>query len=244
MLLEMGRIAPHRACSSATWRCSSAQLTPVFYAFRDREFVLNQIEAATGGRFHPNFDRIGGVKDDFPKGWIEDTKAVMKRVRGFCDQMEDLLLGNEIFEARTRGIGVIPRRQGPSLRPLRRQPPRLGRRLGHPARQQRRPLLRRSSTGRSGPTPTVTATAASGSGSRRPAKPATWSTRCAMACRAARSWPRCPRIIKVPAGEAYVATENPLGEMGFHVICKGDLGPYRVKIRTASFSNMSSRRGC
>ncbi|MXZ53526.1 MAG: NADH-quinone oxidoreductase subunit D, partial [Acidimicrobiaceae bacterium] len=41
-------------------------ITPVFFAFRDREHVLNQIEAATGGRFHPNFDRIGGLKDDLP----------------------------------------------------------------------------------------------------------------------------------------------------------------------------------
>jgi NADH-quinone oxidoreductase subunit D len=42
-------------------------LTPVFYAFRYREFILNQIEAVSGGRFHPNFDRIGGLKDD-PEG--------------------------------------------------------------------------------------------------------------------------------------------------------------------------------
>ena len=48
-------------------------LTPAFYAFRDREYVLNLIEAATGGRFHPNFDRIGGLKDDLPKGWIAET---------------------------------------------------------------------------------------------------------------------------------------------------------------------------
>ena len=48
-------------------------VTPVFFAFRDREFVLNQIEAVTGGRFHPNFDRIGGLKDDLPKGWTEET---------------------------------------------------------------------------------------------------------------------------------------------------------------------------
>src|SRR5919107_1519613 len=47
-------------------------LTPVFYAFRDREYVLNQIEAVTGGRFHPNFDRIGGLKDDLPKGLIPE----------------------------------------------------------------------------------------------------------------------------------------------------------------------------
>src|SRR5438128_8728853 len=83
-------------------------LTPAFYAFRDREFVLNQIEAATGGRFHPNYDRIGGLKEDLPKGWVEDTKGTMDRIRHYCDELEDLLMGNPIFEARTRGIGVIP----------------------------------------------------------------------------------------------------------------------------------------
>src|SRR5215204_5545840 len=70
-----------------------------FYSFRDREFVLNQIEAVTGGRFHPNFDRIGGLKDDLPKGWIDETKQVMAKLRGFCDEIEDLLTGNEIFQA-------------------------------------------------------------------------------------------------------------------------------------------------
>src|ERR671912_785025 len=87
-------------------------VTPVFYAFRDREHVLDQIEAVTGGRFHPNFDRIGGLKDDLPKGWIADTKAVMARVRDFCDQVETLLFGNEIFETRTRGVGVVPAEVG------------------------------------------------------------------------------------------------------------------------------------
>ena len=53
-------------CSSARWACRSARITPAFYGFRDREYVLNLIEAATGGRFHPNFDRIGGLKDDLP----------------------------------------------------------------------------------------------------------------------------------------------------------------------------------
>src|SRR5688572_26707951 len=58
-------------------------VTPVFYAFRDREHVLNLMEAVTGGRFHPNYHRIGGVKDDLPKGWVDETKGVMKRVRTF-----------------------------------------------------------------------------------------------------------------------------------------------------------------
>src|SRR3954462_1046841 len=83
-------------------------LTAAFYAFRDREFILNQIEAVTGGRFHPNFNRTGALTDDLPKGWVDETKLAMERLREFCDEMEDLLLGNEIFEARMRGIGVIP----------------------------------------------------------------------------------------------------------------------------------------
>jgi NADH-quinone oxidoreductase subunit D len=50
---------------------------------------------------------------------------------------------------------------------------------------------------------------------------------------------KVPRIIKVPAGEAYVETENPLGAMGYYVVSKGDLGPFRLKIRSASFNNVS-----
>ena len=50
---------------------------------------------------------------------------------------------------------------------------------------------------------------------------------------------KVPRIIKVPAGEAYVSTENPLGEMGYYIVSKGDLAPFRVKIRSASFNNVS-----
>src|SRR3954463_9068704 len=67
-------------------------ITPVFFAFRDREHVLNIMEAATGGRFHPNFDRIGGLKEDLPKGWIDETRAVMKKMRDFCDELETLLM--------------------------------------------------------------------------------------------------------------------------------------------------------
>src|SRR6202011_1824815 len=84
-------------------------LTPAFYGFRDREYVLNLIESATGGRFHPNFDRIGGLKDDLPKGWIDEAKQAMRRIRTFCDEMDALLVGNSVFQQRTRGIGVIPR---------------------------------------------------------------------------------------------------------------------------------------
>ena len=50
---------------------------------------------------------------------------------------------------------------------------------------------------------------------------------------------KTPRIIKVPAGETYVRAENPKGEMGYYLVSLGGLGPYRLKIRSASFSNLS-----
>ena len=87
-------------------------LTPAFYGFRDREHILNLIEAATGGRFHPNFNRIGGLKDDLPWGWINDTRTAMKTTLDACDTFDNLVAGNEIFEMRTRSIGIIPAELG------------------------------------------------------------------------------------------------------------------------------------
>src|SRR6476661_7224190 len=83
LLFEMSRIANLVLFAGDTALQIGGQ-TAAFYGFRDREHVLNQIEAVTGGRFHPNFDRIGGLKDDLPKGWIDDTKSVMNKVRDYC----------------------------------------------------------------------------------------------------------------------------------------------------------------
>ena len=105
-------------------------ITPVFMAFRDREHVLNLIEAATGGRFHPNFDRIGGLKDDLPAGWIAETKQVMKKLRNFCDEIDDLLFGNEIFQKPSARHRCHPGRRRQAVRPQRRQPARQWSRLG------------------------------------------------------------------------------------------------------------------
>jgi NADH-quinone oxidoreductase subunit D len=237
ILHEMSRVA-HMILFLGDMGVQLGAVTPVFFAFRDREYVLDQIEAATGGRFHPNFDRIGGLKDDLPKGWIESTKTAMSKVLRFCDEMEDLLLGSEIFQARTRGIGVIPQdvalqygMSGANARgsgidwDIRRDNciglayPELDWKVWtHPdgdsfsrfwvRLQETREAVKMIEQLSDG----------------LPSGPV-------MA--------KVPRIIKVPAGEAYVATENPLGEMGYYVVSQGDLTPFRVKIRSASFNNVS-----
>jgi len=213
-------------------------VTPVFYAFRDREHVLNLIEGATGGRFHPNFDRIGGLKDDLPKGWIEETRSVMKRLRGYCDQIEDLLFGNEIFQTRTRGIGVIPREvalsyglSGANLRAsgvdwdLR--------------RDQKLPMAWDKVDWKVWTHPDGDSFARSWVRLQETREATYIVDRLLDSLPAGPIMAKVPRIIKVPEGEAWVATENPLGEMGYYVVSKGDIGPFRVKIRSASFNNVS-----
>ena len=154
LLFELSRIA-NITLFLGDMAVQLGALTPVFMAFRDREFVLNQIEAVTGGRFHPNFDRIGGVKDDLPKGWIEDTKQAMEKIRDFCDEFEDLVLGNEIFQSRSRGIGIVPPAVG---LPMDCRAPTSGPAgwTGICAATAMRPWCTTNSTGRCGPTPTGT----------------------------------------------------------------------------------------
>ena len=213
-------------------------ITPVFFAFRDREYVLNLIEAATGGRFHPNFDRIGGLKEDLPAGWITETKQVMKKQRMFCDEMEDLLFGNEIFQKRLRGIGVIPADvakqyglSGPNLRAsgvdwdLR--------------RDQKLPMAWDKVDWKVWTHPDGDCYARCWVRLQETREATKIIDQLLDGIPSGPVMAKVPRIIKVPEGEAWVSTENPLGEMGYYVVSKGDLGPFRVKIRSASFNNIS-----
>jgi NADH-quinone oxidoreductase subunit D len=213
-------------------------ITPVFFAFRDREYVLNLIEGATGGRFHPNFDRIGGLKDDLPKGWIDETKQVMKKLRTFCDEIEGLLFGNEIFQSRTRGIGVIPaavaQQYGLSGANLRASGVDWDLR-----RDQRLPLAYDKVDWKVWTHPDGDSFARCWVRLQETREATRIVDQLLDGIPSGPVMAKVPRIIKVPEGEAYVSTENPLGEMGYYVVSKGDLGPFRVRIRTASFNNIS-----
>jgi NADH-quinone oxidoreductase subunit D len=213
-------------------------VTPVFYAFRDREYVLNLIEGATGGRFHPNFDRIGGLKDDLPRGWIDETKAVMKKLRRFCDEMEELLIGNEIYHARTRGIGVIPPEvalsyglSGANLR---------GSGVDWDLRRdQALPMAWDKCDWKVWTHPDGDVFARVWVRLQETREATKIVDQLLDSLPSGPIMAKVPRIIKVPEGEAWVSTENPLGEMGYYVVSRGDTGPFRVKIRTASFNNIS-----
>jgi NADH-quinone oxidoreductase subunit D len=162
----------------------------------------------------------------------------MAKVRNFCDEMEDLVMGSEIFEARTRGIGVIPAdvglQYGLSGANIRASG------VDWDIRRDNNIGLAYDKIDWNVWTHTDGDSFARFWVRMQETREATRIVE--QLCDGLPSGPvmaKVPRIIKVPAGEAYVATENPLGEMGYYVVSKGDLNPFRVKIRTASFNNVS-----
>ncbi len=249
ILTEMARISSHLVFM-ASYPLELGAATPLFFALRDRERVLDLLESVTGGRFHPNFNRIGGVKpalgsgsatrkmiQDLPKTFLPDTRDAMDKVLATCDEIESLVAGNEIILARTRGIGVIPPDvaaahglSGPNMRASG---------VGFDLRKVSDYLPYDKF---SFDIPVGTA----GDCWDR------WYVRLAEIRQSARiiqqavdgipAGPlqaKVPKIIKIPKGETYVRAENPKGEMGYYLVSDGGQGPYRLKIRSASFSNIS-----
>ncbi|MEX0864751.1 MAG: NADH-quinone oxidoreductase subunit D 1 [Acidimicrobiia bacterium] len=249
ILTEMARMCSH-LIFMASYPLELGAATPLFFALRERERVLDLLEGVTGGRFHPNFNRIGGVKpaygsgsstrklvQDLPAGFFRQTREAMDRVLEVCVELEDLVAGNEIILARTKGIGVLPPEvaaafgvSGPNLRAS-----------GVPFDLRRAenylPYDRFEFD-------VITGTA--GDCWDR------WWVRLQEIRESARivqqavdgipSGPlqaKVPKVIKVPKGETYVRAENPKGEMGYYLVSDGGSGPYRLKIRSASFSNIS-----
>lgn len=249
ILTEMARIASHLVFLSS-YPLELGAATPLMHALRERERVLDLIEGVTGGRFHPNFNRIGGVKpaagagsdqkkvvQDLPQGFTSQTREAMKEVLDVCDDMDDLVRGNEIFQERTVGVGVIPPDvalsygvSGPNLRAS-------GVRFDLRKVDEYLPYSELEfdiPTGQNGDC-----------FDRYVVRVEEIRQAARIVLQAVDSLPegdlqaKVPRIIKVPAGECYVRAENPKGEMGYYIVSEGGRGPYRLKIRSASFSNLS-----
>ncbi|BFV58603.1 NADH-quinone oxidoreductase subunit D [Kitasatospora sp. CMC57] len=242
MLAELNRVLNH-LMFLGSYPLELGGITPVFHAFHGREELQHVLEEASGGRMHYMFNRVGGLKEDLPAGWLGRVRAAVASVRSQLPVFEDLVLGNEIFRARTADVGVLSAEHvkaygasGPIARAsgvdfdLRRDEPYL-------AYGELQDVLR-------------VVTRQEGDCLARfecLLEQTVNSLDLADACldRLAGLAPgpvnlRLPKVLKAPEGATYAWTENPLGVNGYYLVSRGDKTPWRLKLRSASYNNIQT----
>ncbi len=237
IIAELNRIASHLLGIGTFAQDLGAFATPLFYCFREREKIVEIFDEICGNRLTYNYMRIGGVQFDLPKGIDEKIRKFIKYMRAKVDDYDWLLTYNTIFLARSKHIGIIPEdlaisysMTGPNLRAsgvkwdLRKDEPYLvydkfefdipvGR-CGdawdrYKVRLEEIRQALRIIEQAIGALPEGDPTVKAG------------------------------RIHKPAPGESYCRTENPRGELGFYIVSDGSIYPYRLKIRSPSFSNLA-----
>ncbi len=210
-------------------------------AFGARELIQAVMEEISGGRMHYMFNRVGGLKEELPAGWLGRVHTAIGRLRAALPVIGAVVTGHPGFRARTRDVGIITGEQvrqygvsGPAARAsgvrfdLRRDEPYLA--YGDLAG-----ILR-------------VATRTEGDCLARfeclleqVAVSLDLADACASRLASLPPGPvsaRLPKVFKVPEGHAYAWTENPLGINGYYLVSRGGKTPWRLKLRSASFGNV------
>jgi NADH-quinone oxidoreductase subunit D len=239
ILAELTRLINHTAFLGFILGDMGAWGSALMYAFREREKILDLFEDLTGARMMANFMRFGGCRNDLPDGWTAKVRSLLDDYPAFLDEMEQLLVGNEILLARTRGVGALPAATlvnggitGPMLRAagvnydIRKVEPygiydrfqfRIP--LGEVGDCYDRIMIRFLEMRESLKIlDQALAQLPDGEFIHPKAK---------------------IRNFKAPAGEAYARIEGPKGELGFHLVSDGSTNPYRYRIRPPSFINLT-----
>lgn len=242
LLAELNRVLNHLMLMGS-FPLELGAITPIFYSFNAREDLQAVMEEASGGRMHYMFNRIGGLREDLTSGWTGRTRAAVAAVRAQVHSQRKFILGNEIVQARTIGVGVLPRDM--ALNYGISGPP--GRASGIDTDLRRdAPYLAYGELD----VPVITATAGDSYARLQVLVDQTLaSLDLADACLdRLESLPqapinvRLPKTVKLPEGATYVATENPLGIMGYYLVSRGEKTPWRLKMRTPSFNNVQVLR--
>jgi NADH-quinone oxidoreductase subunit D len=109
IVAELTRFQNHAGLVGFLLQDMGASGTPLMYAFREREKILDLFESLSGARMMCNYMRFGGLRVNATPEWLEEVKQLTARLPKFVDEFEALLRANEILMARTQGTGVLPR---------------------------------------------------------------------------------------------------------------------------------------
>ncbi|MGB2751724.1 MAG: NADH dehydrogenase (quinone) subunit D [Pyrinomonadaceae bacterium] len=122
LMCELQRIASHMVWFGTSCLDMGA-MTPFWFTFKEREKILNLIEAASGGRMTPSYFRIGGLMMDLPAGFDNRVRQFLDDFPDALNTFDTLITGNTIWHSRTKGVGIISKEDaidwgltGPSLR--------------------------------------------------------------------------------------------------------------------------------
>jgi NADH-quinone oxidoreductase subunit D len=242
LLAELNRVLNH-LMFLGSYPIELGAITPIFYAFREREVLQAVMEEVSGGRMHFMFNRVGGIKEDLPAGWTgrarESVALVRRRVRADIDA---LVRGNEIFRARTKGVGRLSPEMaesygvsGPIARAsgldvdLRRDEPYLA--YGEIPTDVLRVVTRTEGDSLARFECLLDQVYVS----------LDIAEHCLDVLDSLPAGPvnvRLPKVVKAPEGDTYAWTENPLGINGYYLVSRGERTPWRMKLRTASFNNV------
>jgi NADH-quinone oxidoreductase subunit D len=242
LLAELNRVLNH-LMFLGSYPLELGGITPIFYAFDERETLQKVMEEVSGGRMHYMFNRVGGLKEDLPAGWYGRARDAVARARRRMETFDTLVLGNEIFRGRTRGVGVLTPADvhafgvsGPIARAsgvdfdLRRDEPylaygELGGVLRVPTRAEGDCLARFEVLLEQTHVALDLADACLDRLAELPPGPINQ---------------RLPKVLKAPEGHTYAWTENPLGLNGYYLVSTGDKTPHRLKLRSASYNNVQA----
>ena len=106
ILCELNRIASHMLFYGV-YGLDVGAMTPILYSFRERERIQSLFESVTGARMMHNYIRVGGVRTDLPDDFEVRMGVLMDQLKAGIEECDELLTENEMFLARTKGIGTI-----------------------------------------------------------------------------------------------------------------------------------------
>jgi NADH-quinone oxidoreductase subunit D len=236
---ELTRLQNHASLLGFLLQDMGASGTPLMYAFREREKILDLFEALTGARMMCNYMRFGGCRVDMPAGWLDQAKKVVADFPRFLDEYENLLVSNEILMERTQGIGVMSKElainagmSGPMARASG---------VNYDIRKVDKYSIYDRFSFR------VPLGAHGDVYDRYMIRFLEMRESLKILNEAMRDIPAGPivdpktkiRGFRPKAGEAYGRIEAPKGELGFYLISDGSPNPYRYRVRPPSLINLT-----
>jgi NADH-quinone oxidoreductase subunit C/D len=237
---ELTRVVNHLLTIGFQFNELGAMLTPMVYAFAERERVLDLFEEATGARMMVNYYRIGGVRRDVSDDWLKRCRKVVDRLDRKIDEFDTLLTENEIFIARARGVGAMTWQEmanfgvsGPMIRSAG---------LKYDIRKVE-PYSIYDTFDFEVPTHEAGDVYDRYRQRLAEARQSIKILRQALdriPVRGEIQAGKKPWNPKVPAGELYSRVEHPKGEFGFYLVSDGGTNPYRYHVRSPCFVNLGA----